>query len=451
MTCASIILAAGQGTRLKSSLPKVLHPVGGLPLVKHVIKTVQNLYSKIGLNENNIKVVISPTTQTISESIYPIKTAVQIEALGTGHATLSALSSSDEYNEFETVFILFGDTPLIKEETLLKMMDKQSKDKADIVVLGFEPENTAEYGRLVVKDKDVVSKIVEFNEASSKEREITICNSGVFAVRGKYLHKLLLAVKNENSKQEYYLTDIVEIAKSEKLVTKYVLADEEELLGVNTRADLAKAEKSFQDKKRKEIMEKGVTLIDPHTVYFNHDTEIECDVIIEPFVVFGPNVTVQSGVTIHSYSHIEGAFIKTGAKVGPFVRLRSGSNIGEKAKIGNFVEVKNTIFGDEAKASHLSYLGDSVVGARSNIGAGTITCNYDGFNKSQTHIGRDVFIGSNSALVAPVAVGEGAIVGAGSVVTKDVETFSLAIARPKQVSYKGWARKFRKKKQEIKK
>jgi len=341
------------------------------------------------------------------------------------------------------VFVLYGDTPLIESETLRAM----ELTGASVTVLGMRPSDPAAYGRLICDDKGNLKKIVEFNDANDEERAVNLCNSGVMAVQSQDLFRYLSQIKNENAKAEYYLTDIVELAVKEGKQCAVVEASEESLLGVNDREDLALAEEAWQQRKRSEIMKAGITMLAPHTVTFHHDTIIEADVVIEPNVVFSLGVEVKKNARIRAFSHLEGANVGEAAIIGPYARLRPGANIGKEARIGNFVEIKNADLEEGAKVNHLSYVGDAHVGAFANIGAGTITCNYDGFQKYRTTIGDHAFIGSNSALVAPVDVGDGAIVGAGSTITEDVEADALSMTRPQQLHRVGWAQQFRSKRQ----
>lgn len=435
---AAIVLAAGMGTRMKSAQPKVMHPVGGRPMVSHLLATTE----AVGVDEHII--VIGPDMAALTEAVAPHATALQTERLGTAHAVQAAepLYTGDA----EDVFVLCGDTPLITQETLKKMQDAR-RSGADVVVLGFTPDDPGAYGRLIVSEDGDLEKIVEFKDATEDERAVNLCNSGVMCINGKHLFDLVDRVKNDNAKGEYYLTDIVALARQSEMRCTVVPGSEEELLGVNSRVELAQAESIFQKRMRQSYLEKGVTMTAPETVFFSHDTHIDPDVVIEPNVVFGLGVTIETGVHILGFSHLEGAHVKSGVSVGPFARLRPGAVIESGAKIGNFVEVKKAVVEEGAKVNHLSYIGDAVVGAKANIGAGTITCNYDGFMKYKTTIGKGAFIGSNTALVAPVTVEDGALVGAGSVITTDVSGDSLALTRADQKEYKGWAANFRRTKQ----
>lgn len=435
---AAIILAAGKGTRMKSATHKVLHRIGGKPMVRYLLDTVSSLDA-----QKTVLVVGAEKEQLIAA--YPDRDFVtQTEQLGTGHAAKVALDAMDGFDGH--VIVLFGDTPFIPAGTMRAMLDAMETENTGLVVLGFTPADAGRYGRLVQGPDGMLEKIVEFKDASEDERAITLCNSGMMVLDGKRAHGWLAALKSDNAAGEYYLTDLVALARTDGMGVAVVEAAEEDVMGINSRKDLARAEAMQQKKWRSQFLDAGVTMTDPSTVYFSHDTEIANDVTIEPNVFFGPGATVESGVEIKANSHIEGATVRSGAIIGPFARLRPAADIGEGAKIGNFVEVKKADIQKGAKVNHLSYIGDAFVGEKANIGAGTITCNYDGFLKYKTEIGAGAFIGSNSALVAPVKIGDGAIVGAGSVMTKDVEADALAIARGKQREISGFAAKFREEK-----
>jgi len=435
---AAIILAAGKGTRMKSDLHKVLHPVGGKAMVGYLLDTVTQLKA-----EQTILVVGAGKEQLYAA--YPeAQFVTQTKQLGTGHAAKVALDAMGGFAG--DVIILFGDTPFIPEHTMADMLIAMRTENTGIVVLGFTPEDPARYGRLVTGGDGSLERIVEYKDASSEERAIKLCNSGMMVLAGDKARDWLAELRSDNAAEEYYLTDLVALARKDSMKVVVVEAAEEDVMGINSREDLARAEAAQQERWRKQALEGGVTMTDPSTVYFSHDTEVAPDVTIEPGVFFGPGVRVESGVTIKAYSHIEGTVIHADAVVGPFARLRPGTEIGTGAKIGNFVEVKKADIHKGAKISHLSYIGDATIGEAANIGAGTITCNYDGFLKYKTEIGAGAFIGSNSALVAPVKVGDGAIVGAGSVMTKDVDADALALARGKQREITGYATKFREKK-----
>lgn len=439
-----IILAAGQSTRIKSKRPKVLHAVGGEPMVWRVIRTASTL------NPSQIITVIRDDMQDVAKALKgKSDIAIQNPQLGTAHAVSTALPLLKSNKGH--VLILYADTPLIHPSTLSQMREKLQRNTA-IVVLGFEAEDPSPYGRLITNGQDKrVERIVEQRDASPQERQISLCNSGVFAVNAQHLAAFLKSVDNKNAKKEYYLTDIVAIAQSHGFSCEYTKCHEEEVIGINTRMELARAENIVQQRNRLAAMENGVTLMDPESTYIATNTRISTDVVIHPHVVIGPGTTIEEDVEIRSFSHIEGAYIRKGAIVGPFARLRPGSDIGEEARVGNFVEIKKSVLAKGVKASHLSYIGDAEIDEGTNIGAGTITCNYDGVNKHKTIIGKDVFVGSNTAFVAPVTVGNGAIIGAGSTITQDVEPHSLAIARNRQINKENMAHTLLNKKKKKKK
>ncbi|KTT69496.1 bifunctional UDP-N-acetylglucosamine diphosphorylase/glucosamine-1-phosphate N-acetyltransferase GlmU [Sphingomonas endophytica] len=432
---AVVVLAAGKGTRMKSDLHKVLHPIAGRPMLLHLLAAADTL------SPERTVVVTGAGREQVEAAVAPLgaRLAVQAEQLGTGHAVMQA---EDALTGFDgDVLILYGDVPLVRAETMRAMIERLNADDApSVVVLGFRPADPGAYGRLIVAGGgDRLEKIVEFKDASAEERAVTLCNTGLMAARSADLFALLKNLGNDNAAGEYYLTDIVELSGSAAVIE----ADAGEVAGVNSRGELAAVEAAWQQVRRAQAMADGVTLIAPETVWFAHDTVLGRDVVIEPNVVFGPGVTVADGATIRAFSHIEGAVIGATADVGPYARLRPGAVLAEKAKVGNFVEIKKSSVGVGAKVNHLTYIGDAEVGAGANIGAGTITCNYDGFFKYRTVIGAGAFIGSNSALVAPVTVGDGAIVAAGSVVVRDVTADSLALARGRQEERGGWAKRFR--------
>ncbi|MDY0873474.1 bifunctional UDP-N-acetylglucosamine diphosphorylase/glucosamine-1-phosphate N-acetyltransferase GlmU [Dongia rigui] len=440
---AAIILAAGKGTRMKSALPKVMHRIAGRTMVGHVLDNLAPLGAS-----PQVVVVAPGMTQVVAE-VSPLPTAIQHDQLGTGHAVGCAREALPSFDG--TVLVLYGDSPFIATATLKALVARRAgTDNPAVVVLGMRPRDPAKYGRLILDQAGMLERIVEWKDASEDERTVTLCNSGVMAIDGKVLWSLVDRVENKNAKGEYYLTDIVELARRDGRACAVVEAPEAELMGVNSRAELAIAEGLFQDIRRAHAMDEGATLIDPKSVFFAADTKLGRDVIIGPNVVFGAGVEVADDVEIRAFSHIEGARIASGAIIGPFARLRPGTEIGEQAHVGNFVEIKNSVLGEGAKANHLSYLGDADIGAKANIGAGTITCNYDGYVKARTIIGADAFIGSNSALVAPVRVGDGAIVGAGSVITRDVDADAIAVSRAEQVSRSGRARDYRAQRQKLK-
>ena len=436
-SCLSIILAAGEGTRMKSSLPKVLHKIAGLPLVCHVVRQVQSI------GKSDIAVVVGRGADEVSSAVKEFsKTAniyLQKERLGTAHAVLSAREMLSK--NYDDVLIVFGDTPLIEAKSLERARDELAHG-ADIVVMGFITENPSGYGRLIEKDGKLQA-IVEEKDATTEQKKIKFCNGGVMALNGKLALSLLEQIKNENAKKEYYLTDIVKIGVSRELEVKAISIPFENVIGVNTRFELSEAEALWQKRKARELMLSGVTMLRPETVYFSYDTAIDGDVVIEPNVFFGLNVKVETGVIIHGFSHLEGAIVKAQSEIGPYARLRPGAILENSSKVGNFCEIKNAIIGEGAKVNHLTYIGDAVVGGHTNIGAGTITCNYDGFNKWKTIIGENAFIGSNSALVAPVEIGDGAYVASGSVITDQVPENSVAFGRARQINKEGRANALR--------
>ncbi len=433
----AIILAAGMGTRMKSGLHKVLHPIGGRAMLRHLLTTLDSLSVS-----RKVIVVGSSREQVEAEVADEAAIAIQEPQLGTGHAVLAARNAMADFSG--DVLILYGDVPLTSKETLENLLAVRRGPVAPAVaVLGFRPKDPAHYGRLKVGADGGLEAIVEYKDASPEERAIDLCNSGMMAVDGAQLFALLDRVTNDNANGEYYLTDIVGIARAQGLKVGVAETAESEVIGVNSRAELAAAEAVFQNRMRHQAMVDGATLTDPVTVYFSADTKLGKDVTVGPNVVFGAGVKVSDHVTINAFCHLEGVEIAEGASVGPFARLRPGAKIGKKAKIGNFVEIKKADIGDGAKVSHLSYIGDAAVGRKANIGAGTITCNYDGFDKFRTVIGEGAFIGSNTSLIAPVTIGDGAIVGAGSAISKDVDPGALALTRAEQSEYQDWAIKFR--------
>ena len=432
----TIILAAGEGTRMRSALPKVLHEVGGLPLVGHVVRTM-------AAGGAALSVVIGPNHDAVRrrvESLSPGAVfATQTERLGTAHAVRQAEPSYREARGH--VLVLYADTPLVSPATVQAIADKLDAG-ADIVVVGFRPADTTGYGRLLVENGRLTA-IREHRDATEDERRVPLCNSGIMGFRADTLRGVIDRIGNQNAKGEYYLTDAVELANGDGRKVEVVEADADEVIGVDDRRKLAQAEKLFQQLRRDDFMRAGVTLRDPDSVYFSWDTEIAEDVTIHPNVVFGPGVKIAAGAEIRAFCDIEGAVIGQGATIGPFARIRGGAEIGENVHLGNFVEVKKSVLHDGVKAGHLSYLGDAEIGARTNIGAGTITCNYDGVNKDKTTIGADAFIGSNSSLVAPVTIGDRAYVASGSVVTKTVQADDLAIGRARQENKPGYAPKIK--------
>lgn len=435
---ATIILAAGKGTRMKSDTHKVLHPLAGRPMLLHLIDGVA------ALDPARTIVVVGAGREQVEAAVrsHGVETVAQIEQLGTAHAVLQAKPALDGFEG--DVLVLFGDVPLVTTDTLRRMLARlHAADAPATVALGFRPLDPGAYGRVIADADGRMERIVEFKDASPEERAVTLCNSGLFAARASDLFDLLAQVGNDNAAGEYYLPDIVAVAAAAGRHSAVIEVPAAEVAGINSRGELAAVEAEWQRGRRNRAMVDGATLIAPETVWFAHDTRIGRDVLIEPNVFFGPGVTVADNVTLHAFSHIEGATIGGGASVGPYARLRPGTVLGEGAKVGNFVETKKAVLGKGAKANHLTYLGDAEVGAGANIGAGTITCNYDGFFKYGTKIGEGAFVGSNSALVAPVAIGAGAIVGAGSVVTRDVEADALALTRAEQTAKPGWGARFR--------
>lgn len=435
---AAIILAAGKGTRMKSDTHKVLHPLAGRPMLLHLIDSVD------ALDPARTIVVVGAGREQVEAAVQPLgaETVQQAEQLGTGHAVRMA---EDALAGFEgDVLILYGDVPLVSTATMRRMLERlHGADAPAAVVLGFRPFDPGAYGRVIADGQGHIVKMVEFKDASAEERAETLCNSGLMAVGAKDLFALLAQVTNANAAGEYYLPDIIMLAAAAGRHSAVIETDAHEVTGVNSRAELAALEAEWQQARRARAMTDGATLVAPETVWFAHDTKLGRDVLVEPNVFFGPGVEVADRVTIHGFSHIEGARIASGATVGPYARLRPGTVLGEGAKVGNFVEIKKAVLGKGAKANHLTYLGDADVGAGANIGAGTITCNYDGFFKYRTSIGEGAFIGSNSALVAPVAIGKEATVGAGSVITRDVEAGALGLTRAEQVVKPGWGTRFR--------
>lgn len=426
-----IVLAAGEGTRMKSATPKVLHSVGGLPMLEHVLRSTKEFGAE------RTAVVIGPNVPMVEsflkERPSPIDTYVQTERLGTGHATMSAAKFFVDGKNSNIV--LFGDTPLIRPQTL-DQIKSLLDDDADLVVQGFEPDSPTGYGRLLVEDGQLTA-IREEKDASDAERKIGLCNAGAMGFGPGVLNRLLNSLTNENAQGEYYLTDCVELACAQGLTVRVVNGDAADAAGINSRAQLAAVEAIFQQRMRQQAMANGVTLMAPETVHFCYDTDLATDVTIEPNVVFGPKVTVKSGAVIKGFSHLEGAVIGEGAIIGPFARLRPGTELGAKTKVGNFVEIKGTKVEKGSKINHLSYVGDAHIAAGVNIGACTVTCNYDGFSKHRTTIGTDSFIGSGSLLVAPLEVGSNAYIATGSVITKDVPSGALAFGRAHQINKDG--------------
>ncbi len=423
---------------MKSSLHKVLHPIAGRPMLLHLLASASEL------GPARQVVVVGAGREQVEDAVAGkgVHIAVQAQQLGTAHAVAQA---GQALGGFEgDVLILYGDVPLVRAETMRAMIARlHGEDAPACVVLGFRPGDPGAYGRIIADETGRIGRMVEYKDASEAERAVTLCNSGLMAVRAADLFALLARVGNDNAAGEYYLPDIVMLAAADGRASAVIETDAGEVAGVNSRAELAALEASWQAARRAEAMREGITLIAPETVFFAHDTQLSRDVVIEPNVVFGPGVSIGEGSVIHAFSHIEGARIGAQASIGPFARLRPGTVISDKVKLGNFVEIKAAMLDEGAKVNHLSYIGDASIGAGANIGAGTITCNYDGFFKYRTEIGAGAFIGSNSALVAPVKVGENAIVGAGSVLTRDVGADALALVRSPQEEKPGWAARFR--------
>jgi bifunctional UDP-N-acetylglucosamine pyrophosphorylase/glucosamine-1-phosphate N-acetyltransferase len=432
-TWLPIVLAAGEGTRMRSSRPKALHAIGGRPLVGHVLAAVR----EAGATE--AAVVIGPGQDAVGMAAQRVLPGagifVQAERRGTAHAVLAAREAMER--GFDDVVVVFGDTPLIRPQTLLRLREPLAGGAA-VVVLGFRPQDPAGYGRLLMQGHDLVA-VREEKDASAQERGVGLCNAGLMAFSGAHVLAILGRIGDTNTKREYYLTDAVEIARSMGHTVAIVEAEEEEVRGINTKAQLAEAEAELQRRLRAAALENGVTMRAPETVYLASDTKLAVNVEVEPFVVFGPGVVVEEGAVIYSFSRLEHAHIGPGASVGPFARLRPGARVGAGARIGNFVELKQATVEAGAKANHLAYIGDARVGEGANIGAGTIVCNYDGKDKHYTEIGKGAFIGSNSSLVAPVSIGDHAYIGSGSVITEDVPSGALALGRARQVIKEGWA------------
>ena len=435
---AVVILAAGQGTRMKSLLPKVLHPVGGRAMLDRAIDAAQ------GAGAVKVVVVVGAHSPAVGEHVAKrlgeAASALQDPPLGTGHAVKAAQAALDGFDGL--VAVTYADVPLVDAE-VLEGLFAAVDGGADVAVLGFRAAQPGAYGRLVLGEDDSLEKIVEAKDATPEELALDACNSGLLAARADRLFALLAEVTNDNKAGEYYLTDVVGLARGRGLSARALFAPERTVMGVNSQAELAEAEVVFQQGRRAALMTAGVRMSAPETVMLSHDTQIAPGAVVEPFVVFAEGVSVAAGAVIKSFSHLEGATVAEGALIGPYARLRPGAQIGAEAHIGNFVEVKKTTIGPGAKANHLAYLGDGQVGAKANIGAGTIFCNYDGFDKNLTVVGEGAFIGSNSSLVAPVTVGAGAMTGSGSVITADVAPGDLALERAEQVAKPGWAARFR--------
>lgn len=432
MNTALIILGAGKGTRMKSDLPKVLHPIGGAPMIVHAMK------AGAGLSPDQTIIVAGHGADLVEAAALDhdpdAQVVLQTEQLGTAHAVAQAKDALAGFAG--DAVVLYGDTPFIRPETLTAMAEARANH--DIIVLGFNAKDPGKYGRLITQG-ETLERIVEFKDASDEERDVTLCNSGVIMSKSQTLFDLIEVVDNDNASGEYYLTDIIAIGRDKGLSATVVACDEAETLGVNARAELVSAEADFQARARRDTLENGVILTAPDTVFFAHDTVIGRDAIVEQNVVFANGVTVESNARIRAFSHLEGCHVSQGATVGPYARLRPGAELQEDVHIGNFVEVKKSIIATGAKVNHLTYIGDADIGARANIGAGTITCNYDGVFKHRTVIGEDAFIGSNTMLVAPVKIGDNAMTGSGSVVTKDVPDGALGVGRARQENKMGFA------------
>ena len=436
-TCVTIILAAGEGTRMRSSRPKVLHTLAGRSLIGHVLMAVQ------AAGSTAIAVVLGPEHDDVSADVRQYapeaEVFVQAQRRGTAHAVLAAKAALEK--GADQIVVAFGDTPLIRPETLTRLRASLA-DGAAVAVLGFRPADPTGYGRLVAKGEELLA-IVEDADATAAERSIELCNGGLMALDGKVALAILERIGNANRKNEYYLTEAVAVVRAMNRQAIALEVTEDEVSGINTKAQLAATEAIMQRQLRQNALDAGVTLIAPDTVHLSADTKLGRDVIVEPYVVFGPGVTVDDGATIRSFSHLQGAHVGKGAIVGPYARLRPGAKLEEGVHIGNFVEVKEALIEAGAKANHLTYIGDARVGAGANVGAGTITCNYDGEAKHRTDIGKGAFIGSNSALVAPVKIGDGAYIGSGSVITSDVPADALALGRGRQTVKEGWAKRLR--------
>ncbi len=430
ISIATIILAAGKGTRMKSALPKTLQPIAYKPILFHVVDTAR------AINPEQIIAVVNNDMLPYLENT-DLSLAIQEKQLGTANAVAAGLTKLN--NQDSKILILYGDVPLIEQSTLNNLLNLD----ADIAVLTFHADNPTGYGRIITKGDDLIEKIVEQKDTTAKEALITLCNSGIMALNAKLAKELLAIVDNNNSSNEFYLTDIISIANQKNLRCRYITCSQEELQGINTFEQLSNAEIIYQQRKAKALMDNGVHLIMPHTIYFAHDTKIAPNVTIHPNVVFAPNVTIDQYSIIFPFSHLNGVTIGKNCKIGPFARIRPNSSMEDNSSIGNFVEIKNSKLSQKVKAQHLSYIGDSNIGSNSNVGAGVITCNYDGYNKYQTNIGENVFIGSNTALIAPLTIENNAIIGAGSVINSDVKQDELALSRAKQKNIKKGSLKIR--------
>ena len=432
---AAIILAAGKGTRMKSDLHKVLHPIAGHPMLLHLLDSFAELDLK------RTVVVVGDKREQLDAALADrgVTTALQEPQLGTAHAALQARAALEGFSGH--ILVCFGDCPMVRADTVRRLIAALDEG-AKVAVLGFRPADPLAYGRIIADADGTVAKMVEYKDASEEERACDLCNSGLIVAHSDDMWPLLDAVGNDNAQGEYYLPDVATGAIARGDTVKVIETDADEVAGINSRAELAVAEAQWQALKREEAMAGGASLKAPETVFFSWDTELGCDVTIEPNVVFGPGVTVANGATIRAFSHLEGARVGEGCSVGPYARLRPGAVMEKDSKVGNFVEMKKATLGEGAKANHLTYLGDAEVGAGANIGAGTITCNYDGYFKYKTVIGERAFIGSNSALIAPVRIGADAIVAAGSAVSRDVGDGDLRVVRGDQVVKPGWADRF---------
>ncbi|MBX7146702.1 MAG: bifunctional UDP-N-acetylglucosamine diphosphorylase/glucosamine-1-phosphate N-acetyltransferase GlmU [Alphaproteobacteria bacterium] len=442
----TLILAAGKGTRMKSSLPKVLHKLANLPMINHILNKVE----KLGCTQSII--VIAPDMEQVAQAVAPIPVAIQERQLGTANAVLAVKSKLQ--NIQGDLLILYGDTPLIDISTLKKILDCRNSNtdtqQPSVVIVGMKPPQPNQYGRIIVNQHNDVEAIVEYSEASQEIRNLELCNSGIILVDGKIAFQLLEKIDNNNSKGEYYLTDIIKVARQHNLRCTVVEADYQELIGVNSQAELAQAEKIIQHQLREKMLNKGVSMIAPETVWLSYDTSLSENTILEPHVIFGSNVSMGKNIIIKSFSYLEGVTIGDNVTIGPFARLRPGSVIKDNVHLGNFVEIKNSIVGQASKVNHLSYIGDTEIDQNVNIGAGTITCNYDGFLKYKTYIGQGSLIGSNTSLVAPVEIGKNTVIGAGSVITQNVPDDTIAVSRAEQKNNKDAAINWRRHKQDQK-
>lgn len=432
MTAAAILLAAGLGTRMRSRLPKALHPIAGRPMLNHLIAACEGVFDRL-------VVVVGPGMPALERAAAPHATVVQAERLGTGHAALQAAPLLDGFAG--DVAVLYADNPLITPATLRRL--RAARAEAGLALLAMRPGDPAKYGRVMQDARGDVTRIVEYADATEAERAVGLCNAGVLCAPAAELFRWLRGVRNDNKAGEYYLPDVVPLAVSEGRRVVAVEAPEAELRGINSRVELAAAEATVQAALRRAAMEGGATLVQPGSVVFSHDTRLGQDVTVGPHVVFAPGVTVEDGAEIRAFSHLEGCVVRAGAVVGPYARLRPGTDVGPAAHVGNFVELKNVALGQGAKANHLTYLGDASVGAGTNVGAGTITCNYDGFSKHRTEIGEGVFVGSHTTLIAPIRLGDGSMTAAGSVLTRDVSADAMAFARARPAEKPGAAAVFR--------